>query len=535
MSESMSQTLGSVISIAKGKKHEITDLPSGQAKRLIGIDDLRNDDFIRYTNDARGTEAIPDDVLIAWDGANAGTIGFGKSGYIGSTIARLRVRADMPLFTPFLGAYLKSKFDYLRQTATGATIPHINRSALESIPLPAIKYDDQIRIAHLLGKVEGLIDHRKQHLQQLGDLLKSVFQEMFGFLDGTYVRWRVERLSSSCEVVSGVAKGKKYATEQLVEVPYMRVANVQDGHFVLDEIKTIAVTPKEIDQYQLQRGDLLLTEGGDPDKLGRGSVWEGQVPNCIHQNHIFRVRINQYEQLNPYYLSALFGSRYGKSYFLKSAKQTTGIASINSTQLKTFPTVIPPIDLQNQFAVIVGKIEGIKSNYQQSLTDLETLYGSLRQKAFKGELDLSRVPLPSQVDEVPDLTKQANIEPKTPASFQLPESENPDWLAVENRPMLIEFWLIAWFEQYADEPFTASRFMDAAYQRLAELSEQHTFQFDKPDKGFDEAKCYEEPEPFGTNEYEQIKKWVFEALASGKLTQGFDDAVNRIQLKATQA
>ena len=180
-------------------------------------------------------------------------------------------------------------------------------------------------------------------------------------------------------------------------MPYMRVANVQDGHFYLDEIKTIAVTQKEIEAYSLKFGDLLLTEGGDPDKLGRGSVWEDQIENCIHQNHIFRVRIKEKESINPYYLSALVSSTYGKSYFLRSAKQTTGIASINSTQLKSFPTVIPPINLQNRFAVIVEKVGSIKARYQQNLADLETLYGALSQQAFKGELDLSRIPLNSKL------------------------------------------------------------------------------------------------------------------------------------------
>lgn len=260
-----------------------------------------------------------------------------------------------------------------------------------SVPLPSL--DDQTRIAHLLGKVEELIAQRKQHLQQLDDLLKSVFLEMFGFCDQTYTKWTIDALEVYTKIVSGVTKGKKYNSEDLIEVPYMRVANVQDGHFVLDEIKTIFVTQKEVDQYLLFSGDLLLTEGGDPDKLGRGSVWKNQIENCIHQNHIFRVRINEHLKINPYYLSALIGSRYGKSYFLKSAKQTTGIASINSTQLKNFPVVIPPIELQNQFAAIVEKVESLKSRYQQSLIDLEFLYGALSQRAFRGELDLSRVPL----------------------------------------------------------------------------------------------------------------------------------------------
>ena len=302
---------------------------------------------------------------------------------------------DNDIYADYLLRYLKSDWgnSQIRANTEGAVRDSLKFKGLENIKLPLPSLGDQIRIAHLLGKVEGLIAQRKQHLQQLDDLLKSVFLEMFGFRDQTYTKWTIDALEVYTGIVSGVTKGKKYNSKDLIEVPYMRVANVQDGHFVLDEIKTIFVTQKEVDQYLLLSGDLLLTEGGDPDKLGRGSVWKNQIENCIHQNHIFRVRINEHLKINPYYLSALIGSRYGKSYFLKSAKQTTGIASINSTQLKKFPVIIPPIELQNQFATIVEKVENLKSRYQESLTDLESLYGALSQQVFKGELDLSRVPL----------------------------------------------------------------------------------------------------------------------------------------------
>ena len=295
----------------------------------------------------------------------------------------------------------------------------------------------------------------------------------------------------------------------------MRVANVQDGHFLLDEVKTIAVTQKEIDQYQLRRGDLLLTEGGDPDKLGRGSVWEEQIPNCIHQNHIFRVRINDQTEINPYYLSALDGSRYGKTYYLKSAKQTTGIASINSTQLKNFPAVIPPIDLQNQFAAIVEEVEGIKSRYQQSLTDLEALYGALSQQAFKGELDLSRVALPA----VP-IEGESPVAAAVPAPITTPVIELPDTdlllPALQDRTQLaplLRLWLEAYRTQLGGAAFSLERFIAAAQTRLGELH---------PDTDFE----------LRASDYEIIKGWVFEALAAGALTQAFDDDGNRIELRA---
>lgn len=324
-------------------------------------------------------------------------------------ILGVRPRRDDEININYLKSWFESNKQKLINQGRGVALKNLSATIVRNLEIELPVIDDQVRIAHLLGKVEGLIAQRKQHLQQLDDLLKSAFLEMFGFRDQTYKKWTIDALEVYTKIVSGVTKGKKYNSKNLIEVPYMRVANVQDGHFVLDEIKTIFVTQKEVDQYLLFSGDLLLTEGGDPDKLGRGSVWKNQIENCIHQNHIFRVRISEHSKINPYYLSALIGSRYGKSYFLKSAKQTTGIASINSTQLKNFPVVIPPIELQKQFATIVEKVESLKSRYQRSLIDLESLYGALSRQAFKGELDLSRVPLPSTQ---PEEKKVVTVEPQ---------------------------------------------------------------------------------------------------------------------------
>ena len=163
----MTRKLKNIVSIAKGEKQAIAKEVYESSKRLISINDLRNDDTIVYTNDKKGTEVELDDVLIAWDGANAGTIGFGKIGLIGSTIARLRFNKPEKFDARFVGIFLRSKFSYLRRTATGATIPHISRPALESISIPEFDVVDQIRIATLLSRVEALIATRKKNLQQL--------------------------------------------------------------------------------------------------------------------------------------------------------------------------------------------------------------------------------------------------------------------------------------------------------------------------------------------------------------------------------
>jgi type I restriction enzyme, S subunit len=164
--------------------------------------------------------------------------------------------------------------------------------------------------------------------------------------------WRVAKLQTVAEVQTGVAKGKT-GIKDPITLPYLRVANVQDGYLDLSEIKKITISKEQIERYSLQYEDILLTEGGDFDKLGRGSIWHEQIQPCLHQNHIFVVRPNP-NMLMPVFFSYQASSSYGKRYFLSCSKQTTNLASINSTQLKNFPVLLPPIDEQKKIAEILG-------------------------------------------------------------------------------------------------------------------------------------------------------------------------------------
>ena len=174
--------------------------------------------------------------------------------------------------------------------------------------------------------------------------------------------WENKRLDKVAIIQTGIAKNQN-SGQETIELPYLRVANVQDGFLDLSEIKTINIHKDKADRYRLKNGDVLLTEGGDFDKLGRGAVWEGQIPNCVHQNHVFVVRVNNSELL-PSFLSAQTGSSYGKRYFLNCSKQSTNLASINSSQLKAFPVLFPPlpeqkaiVDLLSAWDEAIEKIE----------------------------------------------------------------------------------------------------------------------------------------------------------------------------------
>lgn len=162
-------------------------------------------------------------------------------------------------------------------------------------------------------------------------------------------------LEEVANIRTGIAISKR-SLKDPVSLPYLRVANVQDGFFDLREMKSMQIERKQIERYSLAVGDVLMTEGGDADKLGRGDVWQGQIQPCLHQNHVFAVRAKQ-EVLLPSFLNALTASQYGRSFFLRCAKKSTNLASINSSQLKQFPVLLPPLAIQQRFTQILSSWE----------------------------------------------------------------------------------------------------------------------------------------------------------------------------------
>lgn len=159
--------------------------------------------------------------------------------------------------------------------------------------------------------------------------------------------WVWASLDMLGEIVSGVAKGtKRNEGIALREVPYLRVANVQRGYLDLVEVKTILATEREINELSLRDGDVLFNEGGDRDKLGRGWVWRDEVPNCIHQNHIFRMRLYLPEMLPE--LVSYHGNTFGQTWFESAGKQTTNLASINLKSLRAFPVPVAPAAEQKE-------------------------------------------------------------------------------------------------------------------------------------------------------------------------------------------
>ncbi|MCB9294900.1 MAG: restriction endonuclease subunit S [Lewinellaceae bacterium] len=327
----------------------------------------------------------PDTVLIALYGATIGACSILRieAATNQACAALLPSKKIDPKYLFYFLVHHKPK---LIAAGVGGAQSNISGQIIKSTTIPLPPLPTQRRIAAILDKADALRRKDRELLGQYDELVQAVFLEMFGNLfQDSHGVVKKKKLYEVSDTVSGVTKGRKLNGKKLFEVPYMRVANVQDGYIDLSEIKTIEVPMSDIEKYRLQKGDVLLTEGGDPDKLGRGSVWKYEIKDCIHQNHIYRVRVDR-DVLNPEYLSALIGSKYGKIYFLRAAKQTTGIATINSTQLKNFPVLIPDISLQNKFAKAVKNIEAQRKRLENQTAKGEELFQSLLQRAFRGEL-----------------------------------------------------------------------------------------------------------------------------------------------------
>ena len=295
-----------------------------------------------------------------------------------STI-RFKVLDDNKLRIRYFMYYLKSQHfkDQLFKQITGSAQLNYGPSHLKKMIMPLISLSKQDEIIACMDKVQSVIEMRRQELVKLDDLIKARFVEMFENKT-EYDQFRLEEIA---DIVSGITKGRKTKCGELREVPYMAVSNVKDGYIDWTTVKTILATEDEIIQYKLLPDDVLMTEGGDPDKLGRGAIISLPPKDCIHQNHIFRVRLDE-TRILPRYFSAYLQSPQAKTYFLRAAKQTTGIASINMRQLRGLLTIVPSIEQQLKYVSFSEQVDKSKVEVQKALDETQKLFDSLMQQYF---------------------------------------------------------------------------------------------------------------------------------------------------------
>jgi type I restriction enzyme S subunit len=431
-----------------------------------------------------------------------------------------KLRSEVGSHIPYLERYLRSaqaRGSYAsRMQGAVARRRSLTKTDFLNLEIPFPPLNDQIRIAHLLGKVEGLIAQRKQHLQQLHDLLKSVFLEMFGDPVRNEKGWSRHPLQELCSSPKDIKCGP-FGTQlsksefQKTGVPVWGIPQINSEFTIPPHDFVTTKKSSELEEYSVRHNDIVMSRKG---AVGKCSLYPPSMPPGIMHSDVLRIRAD-WAKTNPVYLC--WQLRLSRDIERQIANVSSGaiMAGINVGKLKSITVFVPPIDLQNQFATVVEKIESLKSRYRQSLTDLEAVYGALSQQAFKGELELSRV-----VPAVAPIEVESPVAAAVPAPITTPVIELPETdlmlPAMQDRTQLaplLRFWLQAYRTQLGGVAFSVERFIAAAQTRLSEVHPDNDFEL-----------C--------ASDYEIIKAWAFEALAAGALKQAFDDDGNRIELIA---
>jgi len=308
----------------------------------------------------------------------------------------------------WLGEVLRSM--NLNQYSQSAAQPGVSVEVIENLAIPVPPEHEQQVIANYLNResarIDSLIAEKERMLALLEEKraalvsrvatlgltsdtpLKSSGHEWLGDIP---THWGLQRLKQLAEVRGGLTLGKQYSGE-LIEYPYLRVANVQDGYLKLDDVLTIEVPASEAASNLLAYGDVLMNEGGDIDKLGRGCVWRDEVVPCLHQNHVFAVRPHS---VNSDWLALWTSTLQAKRYFESRAKRSTNLASISGSNIKELPVPLPPVSeqlaIQNFLAVRHSRLETLRGELRDSLRLLTERRTALITAAVTGQIPLEEM------------------------------------------------------------------------------------------------------------------------------------------------
>ena len=270
--------------------------------------------------------------------------------------------------------------DYGEQQAIAS---HLDRATTRIDALVAKK----TRFIELLReKRQAMITHAVTKGLDRCAPMKDSGVEWLGEVPG---HWSVPKLRHIASVQTGLALGKNLSGPDVISVPYLRVANVQDGYLKLEDVATVNIHRGDLARYRLQSNDVLMNEGGDNDKLGRGHIWRAEIENCVHQNHVFAIRPHG---VSSEWLNAYKGSAAAQSFFTFRSKQTTNLASISSRNLLDLPVPRPPEEEQTEILShldrATARIDTLITKTERSIELLREHRTALITAGVTGKIDL---------------------------------------------------------------------------------------------------------------------------------------------------
>jgi type I restriction enzyme S subunit len=334
--------LNDIVKLTKGKKHTEVEYPVGY--RYLQIEDLHGTGITKYTND-QGVECITSDILIAWDGANAGKVGTGLQGMAGSTLARIRIISDR-VSSRYLYWYLFSNFEVIKSKRTGATIPHVSGSELRSmeVPLPPLHIQEQI--ADTLDKADALRKKDKELLKKYDELAQSIFYDMFGDPERNDKNWPVKTLEDITYKIGDGIHGTPVYDEN-GEYFFINGNNLTDGKIIITkETKRINHEQYLKHKRPLNQDTILVSINGT---IGKVAFYKEEKILLGKSACFFNIRRNY---LVPEFIFYLISSPYFIKYATSAATGST-IKNVSLKTMRNLPVPVPPLHLQQRFLKVL--------------------------------------------------------------------------------------------------------------------------------------------------------------------------------------
>jgi type I restriction enzyme, S subunit len=337
---------------------------------VLGSGKVQHNDILYCLRGSLGKTAIIQDI---------------DKGAIASSLVIIRPSKDIT--TKYLFYFLTSNLGQaeIYKYDNGSTQPNLSAASVKAYQIPLPPLEEQKRIAAILDKADRVRRKRQEAIQLTEELGRSIFLDMFGDPVTNPKGWEEIPLGKISKIQGGLQITPKRKVNN-IEVPYLRVANVYRDKLNLEEIKLISVTEQELTRTALHKGDLLLVEGhGNNQEIGRSSVWDGSIANCVHQNHLIRVRVDT-SRADPNYVSNFLNSAGGRRQLTKCSKTTSGLNTISSSNVKAIQILLPPIEKQKKYIELQAKVISAYKKLSLHSSDSENLFNSLLQRAFRGEL-----------------------------------------------------------------------------------------------------------------------------------------------------
>ena len=268
----------------------------------------------------------------------------------------------------------------------GATMKHIVKKDFDATQIPYPSLKEQFEIATNLDKISKIVEKRNMELKHLDDLIKARFVEMFGEPISNPMEWPVKRLAEISLLITN-GNTPKGGSENYVDkgIMFLRSQNVWRNRIDLGDVAYIDETTHfAMEKSSVHNKDILITKTGrintENSSLGRAALFHGKDNSANINGHVYLVRLDG-TMIPEYVVAILTGEPY-RRYIRKVCVGGIDKRQINLDQVEDFPIILPPLELQKQFANFVAQIDKLKVAVQKTLDETQLLFDSLMQKYF---------------------------------------------------------------------------------------------------------------------------------------------------------